>query len=120
MTAKEMELRIKKYPWYCEWESVIGADSFSEKGEIDYSGLSDEDKFCLYVFAWNKADICPSKRRLKKLFSWSDYKVRTLFAALKPKGMACVATFSERTGLISGRGYQLNIKEYENKLSEII
>lgn len=31
---------------------------------IDYNNLSDENKLCLFIYAWNKTDILPSKSNI--------------------------------------------------------
>ena len=100
--------RVKEKPYYTSWDYDGGTDSIDEKGIIDYDGLSDAYKMLLYVYAWNISEICPFRRCVMKNFGWTAYKVGKLFKQLKEEGLIeSVATFSERTGMISGRGYQL-------------
>ena len=107
--TKEFEKRIKEFPSYLSWNDGIYIDSISNDGVIDYAGLSDQEKILLYVYAWNKSEICPFKRSVMQKFKWSSYKVSKLFRELKGKGLIyCVPTFSEDSGLLNGTGYMIN------------
>lgn len=112
MKKKESELlidfnnRIKELPIF---ESFYNStcnfnDSISENGIINYDNLSDENKLCLFIYAWNKTDILPSKSNILKTFNWTNYKLQKLIKNLN--GLIKVyPTFNENTGLLSGRGY---------------
>lgn len=109
MTKQEMKERIKEQPYYVGWENETGADCLRSDGIIDYEGLSDADKFILYAYAWNiSGGVCVSRRSVMKVFGWTAYKTGKLFKELKAqKKIECVATFSENTGLLCGRGYEV-------------
>lgn len=104
---KDYQSRIKEYPICLSWDCAGSADSFREKGKIDYSDLSDEEKLCLFVYAWNRSDICPRKKTIQDEFGWSAYKVSKL--AKECKRIEVVTTVNERTGMLSGRGYLLAV-----------
>lgn len=79
----------------------------AEKGDIDYEGLNDHEKFCLYIFAWNLGETCPFRRTVIKNFEWTEYRTRKIFRECKAQGLVeCISLFNEDTGLIAGRGYQ--------------
>ena len=105
MKTAEMKLRIKEKPFYQSWynRECGFEDSILEKGEIDYSGLNDNEKFCLIVYAWNIADICPSRKTIKDAFNWTTYKVQKIFR--ETNEITITPTMSESTGLLSGSGY---------------
>ena len=95
--------RIIEKPYYSRWgDGAI--DYCSDKGKIDYEGLTDVQKLCLYVYAWNTADIYPCKKGILKSFGWTNYKLQKLIRELKGK-IVSEPTFSEYNGLLSGRGY---------------
>ena len=95
--------RIIEKPYHCRWgDGAI--DYCQDKGKINYEGLSDAQKLCLYVYAWNTADVCPGKKGILKTFGWTNYKLQKLIIELKGK-IASEPTFSEYNGLLSGRGY---------------
>lgn len=101
----DFDKRIKEKPYYQSWynTTIQDGDSITDEGDIDYDGLDDINKLCLYIYAWNKSDIFPSKRGILKKFGWTNYKLQKL---IKHVGKICTeATFDENTGLLSGRGY---------------
>lgn len=106
----ELDSRIVKLPLYDSWtysaEFGGGRDCFFEESEINTEGLTEHEMFVLYVHAWNKSDMCPSRSLLMKRFGWTKYKIGKLFKELKNSGLESVATFSEETGLLCGRGYR--------------
>jgi len=104
MTEQEMKFRITEKPYYTSWyNNTCGfEDSLTNEGVINYEGLSDVDKLRLYVFAWNCAGFLPGKNSVLKKFGWTDGYFKSV---RKEAGLTTDATFSERTGLISGRGY---------------
>ena len=110
---KSINERVIKKPFYDEWvyseEYGGGSDYIKEEGQINFEGLNDHEKFLLYVFAWNKSEMCPSRSGVMRKFNWTAYKVGKMFKELKGKYLYSVATFSESTGLLSGRGYRINI-----------
>lgn len=97
--------RIKNLPMYNDWDYAYGEgiDSITEEAEVDLSGLNDHEIFAITVYAWNKIGYVIHKGKLKKLYGWSDYKIKKLSKEIK--GMKVEACFSERTGLLSGSGY---------------
>jgi hypothetical protein len=100
--------RVKEKPYYTDWDYDGGTDSINEEGKIDYEGLDDAYKMLLYIYAWNLSELCPYRSSVMKKFGWTAYKVGKLFKVLKAESVIeSVATFSERTGMISGRGYQI-------------
>ena len=102
----DFDSRIKENPFYQSWINTYGdfRDSIRDEGKINYDGLNDHQKLCLYVYAWNTADILPGKKGILKRFGWTNYKLQKLIKELKG-AITTEATFSERTGLLSGRGY---------------
>lgn len=103
--------RVKERPYYIAWDCDSGTDSINDEGKIDYEGLDDAYKMLLYIYAWNISELCPYRRSVMKKFGWTAYKVGKLFKTLKAEGLIeSVATFSEITGMISGRGYQIHWK----------
>ncbi len=94
--------RVKDKPCYTSFHN--GHDSIRDEGKINYDGLNDHQKLCLYVYAWNTADILPGKKGILKMFGWTNYKLQKLIKELKG-AITTEATFSEDTGLLSGRGY---------------
>jgi hypothetical protein len=100
--------RVKEKPYYTDWDYDGGTNSINEEGKIDYDGLDDAYKMLLYIYAWNLSELCPYRSSVMKKFGWTAYKVGKLFKVLKAEGVIeSVATFSERTGMISGQGYQI-------------
>ncbi len=107
--AAPLQGRIKQKPYYETWDHPLyGKNSITEKGRIDYCGLTDHQKLCLYVKAWNISEICPSRKSVIKHFTWTQYKVSKLFREIE--NLESIATFSQNTGLLSGRGYWYNAK----------
>lgn len=95
--------RIIEKPYSCRWgDGAI--DYCQDNGKINYEGLIDIQKLCLYVYAWNTADIYPGKKGILKTFGWTNYKLQKLIRGLKGK-IVSEPTFSEYNGLLSGRGY---------------
>lgn len=111
MNKFEMKERIKEKPYYVGWTNESGADCLRSDGDINYDGLTDAEKFILYCYAWNiSGGICVGRKSVMRYFKWTAYKVGKLFKELKQqKKIECVATFSEDTGLLAGRGYEVNI-----------
>lgn len=102
----DFDSRIEEKPFYTSWTNSYGnfKDSIREEGKIDYDGLDDYQKLCLYVYAWNESDILPSKKGLLKRFGWTNYKLQKLIKQLN--GLITTRpAFSEETGLLSGSGY---------------
>jgi hypothetical protein len=109
-TILSLKDRVKEKPYYTDWDCCYGGgtDSITEEGKIDYEGLDDAKKMLLYVYAWNLSEICPGRRSVMKKFGWTAYKVGQLFKSLKAQRLIeSVATFSERTGVLNGRGYRV-------------
>jgi hypothetical protein len=108
LNDSDLGSRVIKNPYFTSWdfpkEHGGGVDCICEEGEINYDGLNDHEKMILYIFAWNKSNICPSKKSVVGRFGWSSYKVAKMFKELK-NYLKCVYLFSERTGLLAGRGY---------------
>jgi len=96
--------RVKDKPYYTSFHNGHFVDSIRDEGKINYDGLNDHQKLCLYVYAWNTADIFPSKNGILKRFGWTNYKLQKMIKELKG-AITTEATFSEQTGLLSGRGY---------------
>lgn len=99
----DFNARIEEKPYYQRWGDR-NIDYCKDEGKINYEGLTDCQKLCLYVFAWNSADILPGKKGILRTFGWTNYKLQKLIKELRGK-ISTDATFSEHTGLISGRGY---------------
>ncbi len=102
----DLDARIEEKPFYVSWcgNGDNSGDSITEEGKINYDGLKDAQKLCLYIFAWNKSEILPSRYGVLKRFSWTNYKLQKIIKSLK--GLIITEpTFSECTGLLSGRGY---------------
>lgn len=102
----DFDSRIEEKPFYISWYNSEGGfkDSIREEGKINYDGLNDLQKLCLYVYAWNKSDILPSKRGLLKRFGWTNYKLQKLIRQLNGL-IRTEPTFDQDTGLLNGRGY---------------
>lgn len=92
----DFKARVKDKPCYMSFHC--------DEGKIDYDGLNDHQKLCLYVYAWNTADILPSKKEILKRFGWTNYKLQELIKELKG-AITTKPIFSEHTGLLNGRGY---------------
>ena len=103
--------RIKEYPLYDSWfnKDCGFNDSVRNEGILDYSGLNDHEKLCLYVFAWNtcSASIVPRRKAVEKKFGWSRSKVQRMFREI-PR-LTVVPAFDENTGLLCGSGYEFVI-----------
>lgn len=110
VVVADLRERVIEKPYYMDWdypaEDGGGIGSIREKGNINYEGLNDHEKMILYIFAWNISDFCPTKKSVMKNFGWSAYKVAKMYKELKEYGLECVALFSERTGMLCGRGYR--------------
>lgn len=100
----DFKQRVKNKPYYQSWHNGQFIDSYRDEGKIDYEGLNDHQKLCLYVYAWNISDILPGKKGILKRFGWTNYKLQKLIKELKGT-ITTEVTFSEHTGLLSGRGY---------------
>ena len=115
INIEDLKSRVKEKPysssfdWPLEWGG--GVMSVNDEGDVDYSNLSDEQKMFLYVYSYNVNDICPSKKGIMKKFNWTDYKVKKMYRALQKEGMDCVPVWSERTGLLSGKGYRCHYND---------
>lgn len=109
LSRLEMKKRIKEAPSSYYWQYGDGTyDGFSDEPVIDYIGMDDAQKMLIYVYSWNRIDLCVRKKRVMKAFGWTSYKVSKLFRQLKvDMQIECVVTFSENTGLINGSGYQI-------------
>lgn len=95
--------RIIDSPYYQRWGDG-NIDYCRDDGKINYDGLSDCEKLCLYVYAWNKVGIYPSKKGILRTFGWTNYKLHKLIKELN--GIIYTDfTICEHTGLLSGRGY---------------
>ncbi len=100
--------RIQEKPYFQSWHNGEFIDSCRDEGKINYKGLNDHQKLCLYVYSWNTSDILPGKKGILKKFGWTNYKLQQIIKDLKGK-IITEATFSEQTGLLSGRGYLFNV-----------
>ena len=100
----DFKQRVKDKPYYTSFHNGQFVDSIRDEGKIDYDGLNDHQKLCLYVYAWNTSDILPGKKGILKRFGWTNYKLQKLIKELKG-AIITEPTFSEHTGLLSGRGY---------------
>src|SRR5688572_26755806 len=109
MTREDFDKRIKELPFAMAWKNTIGGfmDGIREDGVINYDGLKDSEKLCLYVYAWNKAEFLPGKKGILRTFGWSNYKLQNLIKGLDGK-ITTGATINPDTGLLSGRGYFYN------------
>jgi hypothetical protein len=102
----DFDSRIEEKPFFISWYNSEGGfnDSIREEGKINYDGLNDLQKLCLYVYAWNESNILPSKKGLLKKFSWTNYKLQKLIRQLNGL-IKTEPTFDQNTGLLNGRGY---------------
>ena len=102
----DFDSRIEEKPFYTRWTNSYGnfEDSIKEEGKINYDGLNDCQKLCLYVYAWNESDVLPSKKGLLKRFGWTNYKLQKLIKQLNGL-IRTEPAFNEETGLLSGSGY---------------
>ena len=99
----DFDKRISKKHYYDKWHNGQFWDSYRDEGEIDYSGLDDVSKLCLYIYSWNLSDILPSKKGILKKFGWTNYKLQKL---IKECGKICtLPTFNQEVALLSGSGY---------------
>lgn len=104
LTNVDFNARIKDKPFFTSFHNGQFIDSIRDDGIIDYDGLNDHQKLCLYVYAWNSANIFPGKKGILKQFNWTNYKLQKIIKELNGAIIA-EPTFSEITGLLSGRGY---------------
>jgi hypothetical protein len=101
----EIDRRIIEKPSYTSWHNGQFRDSIKNEGQIDYEGLSDLQKLFLYIYAWNKSYISPSKKGILKKFGWTNYRLQKLIK--KSNGLITTGpTFSDETGLLTGSGYR--------------
>ncbi len=100
----DFKSRVEDKPYYTSFHNEQFIDSIRDEGKINYDELNAHQKLCLYVYAWNTADILPCKKGILKRFGWTNYKLQKLIKELKG-AITTEATFSEDTGLLSGRGY---------------
>lgn len=106
--------RIKKEPFSYSWtHTETGFNHIFEEVEINYEGLKDAEKLACFLYAYYLKDLCVFKRHVMKHFSWTSYKVKKLIKEINENKckyyVEYVPTFDEDTGLLSGRGYLLNI-----------
>lgn len=102
----DFDSRIEEKPFYKSWTNGCGnfKDSISEEGKVNYDGLNNAQKLCLYIYAWNESDILPSKKGLLKRFGWTNYRLQKIIKQLN--GLVVTRpSFNEETGLLSGSGY---------------
>jgi hypothetical protein len=106
MKREDFDSRIKELPFAMKWKNTIGGfmDGIREDGIINYECLSDAEKLCLYVYAWNKAEFLPSKKGILRTFGWTDYRLQKVIKELNGQ-ITTEATMDEDTGLLSGSGY---------------
>ena len=77
--------------------------SFLYDEDVDFSGLSDQDKFALVVIRFDISDYGVKSSVFCDVFGWSKYKVYKL--AKNEKFIYSSTLFSEDDGLIAGKGY---------------
>lgn len=106
VVVADLKERVIEKPYSLSWEAYGQRDGIREEGKINYDGLNDHEKMVLYILAWNLSDKCPRKKSVMKAFNWTAYKVAKMYRELKEYGLESVATFSEETGLLTGRGYR--------------
>lgn len=100
----DFKARVKEEPYCKIFYNGQFVDNISYEGKINYDGLNDHQKLCLYVYAWNTNDILPGRKGILKKFGWTNYKLQKIIKELKG-AITTDATFSEETGLLNGRGY---------------
>ena len=103
LTTVDFNARIIETPHYQRWGDG-NIDYCRFDGKINYEGLSDHQKLYLYIYAWNIVDILQGKKGILRTFGWTNYKLQKLIKELKGV-IPTDFTFSEHTGLLSGRGY---------------
>lgn len=102
---QSFDKRIKGKNSFDSWDSDCGfVDSIREECTLNFDGLSDHEKMCLYIYSWTKEGYIVSKKSLVDKFGWTKYKIQKLYRELG--GIIEIDTiWSERTGLIAGKGY---------------
>ena len=90
------------------------ADTLEKETNIDFSGLSDAEKMALYIYVYECNDLCVFVRTICNYFGWSRYKIKILRKQINSNKSLnyCIdisATFDEENGLLSGKGYTIDI-----------
>lgn len=106
--------RIKSKPFSISLENLeYGSSSIFEEAEIDFGGLSDSEKLACFLYSYYLKDMCVFKKHIMRYFNWSSYKVRKLVKEINSNKcnyyIEYVPTRDEDTGLLSGKGYLLNL-----------
>ena len=94
------------------------ADTIEKEANINFSGLSDAEKMALYIYVYECHDMAVFLRTICNYFGWSRYKVRQLRKEINNNKafnycIDIVPTFDEENGLLSGKGYQIDIFTHE-------
>lgn len=102
----DFDNRIDKVPYYKTWINSFEGfeDNIKEDGIIDYEGLNEHQKLCLFIYAWNKANILPSKKSLLEKFGWDNSKLQKLIKELNRR-VVTRPTFNQNTNKLNGSGY---------------
>jgi len=93
-------------------------DTIKKETNINFSGLSDAEKMALYIYVYECHDMAVFLRTICNYFGWSRYKVRQLRKEINNNKalnycIDIVPTFDEENGLLSGKGYQIDIFTHE-------
>jgi hypothetical protein len=88
------------------------ADSNIEEDSIDFSGLNEHEQLALLIYAYTLSDLCVFKRYCASYFGWEPLKVAKLVREINAEKenywIDIDATFDQKTGLLSGKGYQFH------------
>lgn len=104
---KIIESFISKFPMYIEWENDSLLDEMEFKNE---DWLTLEEKVYIYIYAWSQKDIAVSKKKIMQFFDIKTNELNKIIKELKYDDcFKTVTTFNQNTGLISGKGYFIEI-----------
>ncbi len=79
--------------------------------EVDFDGLSDQDKFVLVVLIYEKRDYGVNSKAFKKVFGWAKEQVYKI--AKNEEFLHAETLLSEDDGLLAGKGYVLDFRVAE-------
>lgn len=98
MKFEDMRARVKSGP------VVVGGVEDFQPGAIDYSGLTDLEKFEVYIVAWHLYDFKPGMVLCREHFKWGIVRTRKNYAALVASGMVVREMFLDENGKLLGFG----------------
>lgn len=108
LDKESLESFIAEYPTYITWD---GGSILEEIKFRDEDFLILKEKIFIYILAWSRKEMAVSKKQIMNFFNIEVKKLDEIIKELKnDDGLEVVTTFNQNTGLISGKGYFVNIE----------